>query len=688
MQNIQIDSPWWMIFPGLVIAFLFSYFLYFYKKNEISKRLQYLLFFTRFLSVFIIYFLLLGLLLKYTQSEVKKPVLIVGVDNSASMKKTGKENLQKTIELLNNGLINLVDIKILSFGEKITETPQLNLEEKETDISTFLNYAENNYSNLDIAGTVLLSDGIINSGDDPLYHPFLKQSPVYCIAYGDTSISTDLSILDIEHNKTALLNNYFPVRVTIESKLCNGKNTKVLLKENNVVLSEQSISFSGIKQQKKINFQVEAKTKGLHNYTIEIVPLAGEKNKANNNREIFVEVIESKEKILFIADAPHPDISSILQAFEKSENFELDFFYADKLPGKTDGYSLVIAYQFPSLNNGNIGILQQIKKQNIPVLYFIGTKSAVSLFSSAINTPNLNLTSTKPNEAFAVLNKNFSPFSFDENFKRWIYQLPPVTAPYLSIKNVNISNTLFFQRIDGAETTIPLIYLDEKDGQKQAFILGEGIWKWRMNNYTFNNSFEYFNTLVNKMAMYLSAKEDKRPFKIFTKNIYKENEQIELDAELRNQINELTNEPDVFIDIFDENNIKYSFTFSKLNKAYHLNAGILKPGVYQYKANVKSGNTEYTANGFFRVDKVYAELISDIADHHLLKNISAKSNGKMFFPNQIETLIEALKKSDAVKPVYYYNFTYNDAINMKWIFFLLIVLLGLEWLIRKRSGLY
>nr|MBC7614175.1 hypothetical protein [Pseudopedobacter sp.] len=55
-------------------------------------------------------------------------------------------------------------------------------------------------------------------------------------------------------------------------------------------------------------------------------------------------------------------------------------------------------------------------------------------------------------------------------------------------------------------------------------------------------------------------------------------------------------------------------------------------------------------------------------------------------PNQISLLKDIIPKNEKVKTISYEEHSYENIINLKWIFVILILLLSLEWFLRKRNG--
>ena len=73
-------------------------------------------------------------------------------------------------------------------------------------------------------------------------------------------------------------------------------------------------------QTKKIKILVEATDIGLQKYQIVASDIDGEKNIKNNSYTAYIDVIDSRYKILILHSASHPDISAYKSAIEKNKN--------------------------------------------------------------------------------------------------------------------------------------------------------------------------------------------------------------------------------------------------------------------------------------------------------------------------------------------------------------------------------
>jgi hypothetical protein len=86
------------------------------------------------------------------------------------------------------------------------------------------------------------------------------------------------------------------------------------------------------------------------------------------------------------------------------------------------------------------------------------------------------------------------------------------------------------------------------------------------------------------------------------------------------------------------------------------------------------------------VAALQAELIETKAKHQLLNNIALQSGGQLFYKNQLDALEKAIEQNENIKPVIYKQNEVKELLNLKWIFFVILGLLSLEWFIRKWNG--
>jgi ATP-dependent Zn protease len=105
-------------------------------------------------------------------------------------------------------------------------------------------------------------------------------------------------------------------------------------------------------------------------------------------------------------------------------------------------------------------------------------------------------------------------------------------------------------------------------------------------------------------------------------------------------------------------------------------------------AKVKVGEKIYTQRGEFSITALQIELVNTVADHQLLFSLTKKHDGELLYPNQLDELAAKLIARNDIKSVSFSEKKLSDVINLKWIFFLLLLFLSAEWFMRKRNGAY
>lgn len=623
----------------------------------------------------------MSFLLKRTINQTEKPLIILALDNSASIV-SGKDSSElkttflKNINQLNSSLSEKYNVQTLLFGNKVSQNNVPDYSDKETDISQLLNEIDNNYANQNIGALVISSDGIVNKGINPIALTEKFKFPVYTIALGDTTLKKDLLLQKVNHNQVVYLQNKFPVEVIVQSLKFNGKEAVVTISKDGIKKASQIIKISNDNFIQTLNFVLEAEKPGVQKYNVSVTPLNEETNTNNNSQNFVVDVIDTREKILILAAAPHPDVAAIKESIESGQSYEVETAYADfNKPLKP--YSLVIFHNI-SLTNNRLAIELANNKQPFLIIVPKPTDNLPGL--------KISISNSKLNETEAVLNKNFSLFNLSDELKKFIKDLPAVNCYFGNYSTSASANSLLYQKIGFVETENPLILFNENSGLKSGIVIGDGIWRWKLRDYADHNNHNLFNELILKTIQYLSVKADKSFFRLITKKIITENDPIEFNAEVYNQSYQLITDPDVTIVLTDENNKQYNYTMSKTSGTYFLEAGLFPPGEYKYKSTIKVNNQIFSQSGSITVKAIVAEKINTVANHTLLFQLAQNTGGKMFTKNELDPLEKELMTNELIKPITYTQKQLNDLIDLKWIFFLILTLLSLEWFLRKRSG--
>lgn len=684
-MELIANYPWYYTLLCIVAGCVVSALLYVRDKHntERSKPLLYSMMLLRFLAVTCISFLLLDVFIKRLVNETEKPVVIIAQDNSSSIT-AGKDSVyikndyRKAVSNLIEGIKDKYEVKTYTFDSKVKQSETFDFSGKETDLSLLFNDIENNYANRNIGAIILASDGIYNKGTNPLYSTEKLNAPIFTVALGDTVPLKDAWIQTINHNQVAYLGNSFPAEVIVNAVDLKDKDLNVSISSGGAVLKTQAIHVNSGTFSQPVNFVLDAIKPGIQRYTVNLSTLNEDKNPANNAQSFVIDVIDNREKILILANAPHPDVAAIEQSITAAQTYEAEVALLANFTKPLKPYSLVILHQ-PAVIPQRIS--NELKANAQSVLYignnYNGFVSGVS--ANANGNP-------RTNDAEAVFHKEFPLFTLSNELQNYFKNFPAVKCAFKSAPVSNGANLLLLQRIGVIDTDEPLMVFNEINGIKSCGFYGDGLWRWKLRDYADHENHNLFNEFITKTVQYLSVKADKSFFRVYSKKIINENEPIEFTAEVYNQSYELITDPDVSLILKDATGKTYNYTFSKKQTMYSLSAGQFPAGEYSYEAKVKTGDKLYTKQGLIIVKEVVAERINTVANHQLLYQMAKQSGGKLYYASQLKELESAIINSDAIKSITYSHKQLTDLINLKWIFFFIIALLATEWFLRKRNG--
>lgn len=698
MEQISFQYPSWLIGLCMLIALGLGILVY-YKTKQFNDRhpyLKLLLAALRFLSVFIILLLLLKPILKLSTEFIKKPILVVAQDVSQSMSTAVNVKEPGFIEKRNKleeKLSDKYEIIHLEVGSEVTKEKKDTFSKNATNLSAVFDYCKNEFDLQQLNHIVLISDGIFNMGKSPMYSDLLESVPVSCVLFGDTTPVKDVFIQSLHYNELVHAGDQFALQVDFMAWNCNNSTVPVIVREfRNGSWVELDRHIEDIKSERYFSvheFSVKTTKPGIYKYSVELVKVAGEQNLINNIKEFYVEVIESKKKILILAHAPHPDISTIKSILNSSLNYTVDLKFVKDQQKELNSYDAAIFHQFGNLSAQTQSLVNTLTVNKIPILYVVGNQSKVFEFNRLQSSLKILQHNGSFNDVLAVPNQNFTPFTLSEDLVRQLPKYPPLHAPFGQYTTTPSTHVLLHQKIGKVETEYPLWAVSDQSGIRSAYILGDGLWKWRLSEYTTSGKVDLVSEILLHTLQYITTLDDKRKFRVqLNKKIFNEGESIPFMAEFYNDNLERINTPDAFLKVVHSNQTENDYSFSKTDNYYTIDLPGLVPGEYNYNAKLNWNQKEHTVNGKFSIVENNAEKSNRIADHNLLKNIANLSSGKIYLPSTLDLLYEDLNQSQKAKPIVYYNTDFKPLLNLKWIFSLLFVLLAAEWFLRRYFGSY
>ncbi len=691
-MELVTEYPIWFVLFCLLLGGLYSFILYFRtKKDDLQAWVQWTMASFRFVAITVIAFLLLSPLIRKNKETIEKPLIILAQDNSLSVVLSAdstyyRSQYRNDIEKLKEQLGRKYDVSVLSFGDQVATSLKTDFSEKRTDISTAFNEAMIRYANRNVGAMIMATDGIYNTGSNPFYAAGKLNFPVYTIALGDTTVLKDVILKKVNYNKTAFLGDKFPMEVLIEANKCNGVKSLLQVKKGDKLLFTKPVVFSGDRAFQKVSLTLEATEKGMQRYTVFLDVVDGEASVMNNRQDVFIDVSDTRQKIVFLYASPHPDIAAFRQALEGSSRFETEEFRIDNFNQPVEKYDLVVFDQLPTTLGYN-DIAKIALKANA-AMFILGSLTDLNAFNALKTGLVVNSQKASFAESTPAYNEEFSLFTLDKNIRDVVKSFPPLSCPFGGYQNSPAAEILFYQKIGTVQSRIPMALFFESTGKKTGILAGENIWKWRLSDYQQTGNHQASDELISKIVQFLSVKSDKSFFVVRTANRCLENENVEFQADVYNESYDPITQPEVNLVITDEKGKTFPFVFGKTDNGYYLNAGSFPVGTYKYQATVKVGKNLYQRSGSFIVAALNLESITTIADHNLLYRIAKAHNGEMVYPRNMDELVKKINAREDIRPVSYYHKQFSDLIGNLWVFLLILGLLTAEWFLRKRSGVY
>lgn len=662
-------------------------------RNGWSPALQWTMGTLRAVVIALLAFFLLEPMVRILLREVRKPVVVVAHDGSSSLLATGdsaalRSAYAKQLEDLAATLGERYEVRSFTYGSEVDEGLHFGQQQAQTDIDQLFRAVYDRFAGPDLGAVVIDGDGIYNRGRDPRLAAERLGVPVFPIVLGDTTVRPDLALRGVDHNRITYLGNEFPLLVRIKADHLRGKATRLSVLHNGKEVAGQDMAITGDPLTAELPLLVKADAAGLQRYTVALRSVDGEATKANNAQDIFVDVLDERRKVLILARSPHPDVAAIRLAMAPVEGYQVEVAMAGGFTGQVANYDLVVLHQLPAPGIALQAVLAQLVQQEIPTWTILGQQSDLRQVNNLGTGVVLEQARGGFSDAQAAVDPAFTLFTLEPEDLRAIERFPPLQVPFARYALARSATPLLNQRIGPVRTDHPLFAFQTQAARQTAVTTGEGLWRWRLADMQQNNTTAHFDRLVQKTVQLLALKQDKSRFRVQGVREFAQGERVVLHAELYNASYEPVNTPEALISLTTEEGRRLDYSFSRTGTGYRLDAGVLPPGRYTWSATTTLAGDRLAAKGEFLVKPLLAEQVNTVADHVLWASIAARTGGMAVAPSAMDRITAALQEKPELAARSYSHASFSDLIGLRWLFFPILLLLALEWALRRRSGSY
>ena len=667
-----------LIILAAVVALSVVLIQYFFKTKR-KGRLTLLLSFLRFLGIFGVFLLIINPKFIKTTLTLEKANLAILVDNSSSVAESSETISGILTELQTSSeLSDRFQMSNYSFDSELKSLDTINFEGSQTDISKSVNLLKSTYLGRNTA-VILLSDGNQTIGQDYVFANNKEGPSVYTVTVGDTTKYEDLSVGPINTNTYAFLNNKFPLETYVTYQGASSVSSVVTISVDGKSVFRETVKLSERDNIKNINTLINADAIGLKTIQVAIATLETERNIVNNKRETSVEIIDEKTNIALVSEILHPDLGALKKAIESNEQRVVNILKPSADQSILDEVDLFLLYE-PTSNFKNI--IQYIEQKESNVLIISGTQTDFNYLNSVQTDFQIEV-GYPVQEVFGTLNSGFTKFDITD-FD--LTDFPPLLSDAGPLTFGVSAETLLNMQIKGLEMDTPLLSLWEANTRKKGLLLGEGIWKWRIQFYRNNSNFSNFDEFMGKIMRYMATENGK--------------DRLNVDYDTRYEGSNTAFISATYFDeayIFDINAVlKISIT-NKDTKETKNTPMVLKNGYFEadltnlppseYRFTISVKDTDFSESGSFVISDFDIEKQFVSSDYKKMSQLATNTGGNHYFPSEINKLLGELTSREDFRPTQRSTENVVSLIDFKILLAIIVLAFTAEWFLRKYNGL-
>lgn len=708
-------SPWLLAACALVAAGL-TYWSYHRTVPAVSPLKRAVLMALRFGALFIVLALLFEPVLRRQDTDTRPPVLAVLVDDSQSLTLAGGADTSRAVpaqavQALLDGLdgFDADELRLFSFSGTTRALPSadsLGFAGGRTDIAQALDHVRDAMKNDNLRGVLLVSDGRYNTGRNPLYTAERYSVPISTVVLGDTTRQRDVQIRRVTTNDLAYVDVALPVQVGLRADGYGGAEVAVTLARDGQVLHVQRVRLPADAAEVPVDLTYTPTEEGLQRLQVGVTRLDGETTYRNNIEAVTVRVLQSKRRVLLVAAAPGPDVAALRQLLEADPASRISSyvqkgpgaFYEGPFPTVLDTFDVVVLAGYPGrvADPAVTRRLADAARAGKPVLFVLGRQTDLNAlrqglgevlpvqpdlvrtdYAEAVFVPTptgLRHPILEQVGAPAVLWRRLPPLLF--NTSRW------QTSP-----DARVLATL---EVRGVALNDPLLAVRSRGNTRTAALLGAGTWRWKNVPSDLEAAAALWPGLLANTVQWIAAREDDRPVRVApVRTHFGGDEDVQFGGQVYDESLNPVDRASIQVEVTAPDGRVYPYLMASIgNGRYTLDVGLLPEGTYRYTATARRDEAVLgTDQGAFAVGGLTLEFKETQADAALMRQIAQRSGGAFVPASAAGDLAGQLRAAGTFTPLVIEETRSTELRHLYALLAVVIVLLTVEWFLRKRSGM-
>ncbi|MCH7858083.1 MAG: hypothetical protein IID14_00105 [Candidatus Marinimicrobia bacterium] len=399
--DIQSALPWgWGL--GAFVAAIASLGLYGLWIRALPRVYRGWILTLRALFLMVVLLLLLDPRIKWSRDIIVPPRIGIFLDNSLSMANhptasatTVYSQVANLVEWVNDHNYEPV---IMTFGEKLINRTALDFDYQPDERLTDFNLLEEPWQTGGLQAGFMFSDGVATSGMDPSAISVPPEVPIYTIGIGDTASGVDLSIIDLRYPLSLLAQEQGNIQVTIRARNASGERGRLYIFHEDELIHSQPVSFTSPEHVQQLEVTIVGRLDAPH-FRVEFSVLPDEANIDNNRREFQIDVLPGRRQITLITGALSPNTSLIGRRLKQTEHAQVDhlLFLRGRWQGDASNFwatsqDLVVLDNYPTtaLPEGELDrLMTKLRRDKTQVLVIEGPNNLNREFVRMMRTLGL-----------------------------------------------------------------------------------------------------------------------------------------------------------------------------------------------------------------------------------------------------------------------------------------------------------
>jgi uncharacterized membrane protein len=729
--------PWWVLVPLVAGAAAVAWLAY--RRFAATAWRRGALAGIRFVTLLLLVLFLMRPVMQSTSDSARDAVVPILVDTSRSMSiedADGVRRIDRARDVVTRELLPALgphfQVEVLAFGETVaaTSAPELSATGRRSDLAQALAGIRERYRGRPVAGVVLLSDGGDTSGSGEREVRRDRTPPIYPVGIGSRTVGRDREVLSVTVAEAVLDDSRIDLAVSAVSHGHGTEPVELRLLENGRPREVRRVAPAADGAPVRAVFQVSPGRGGPTVYTVHIPEAAGELVPENNSRSALVQPPSRPRRVLLVEGAPGFEHSFLKRAWTEDTGLEIDSivrkgkneqgtdtFYIQASRSRsnalTSGYpqraedlfvydALVLANvegnqlsrehlestrRFVSERGGGLlvlggrsflrqGLAQSPLEEVLP-LELVDRGDTVPPASSARGMNRVAL--TESGQGHPVMQLGDGP---DDTRKRW--DAAPALASIAPLGGPRPGATVLAMTAGPGGAPRALVAVQRYGEGRSMVFTGEAAWRWRMMLPSSDRSYQTFW----RQAVRWLALNATDPISMTAPAGGSPGDTLPLRVAVRNAAFEPERDATVDIRVTAPDGrveqLRAAPSHEEGEGRFVARFRPNQPGVYRVSAAARGGtSTLGSASSAFLVGGADLEMTDPRLNAQLLQRLALASGGRVIAEGGFPGLLDVLRQGVPAARLA----TRRDLWHNGWSFAAIVMLLGAEWILRRRWGL-